>query len=380
MKTYILLKKFFKEKIGYIILLSIVIILGIILESINPYLFGKIIDNISKNKKMVMGRYFFWYTAILFSIQILGCFEKILGKSIVLNIVNRIKHTLFGCVVAMPYYKSQEFEQGELLNRIEFDASIIVDYYMDFVSSIFMIIGNFFISLYFLMKISNILTLISVVLISLMYTAVRSGLQYAGKKAAKESCVTQMLMPSRIENDLVYAVGEERLGRSIVRGGSSGIDCSRSKMSARTGIGKLTAEYQVVIPVPLFGIAPVKCSEKMKIKAWSGYEREGWMDTGNDTVYVTETGLVYHKDYHCSHLDLSIRMTHLELVEGLRNENGGKYYPCEHCVKGNGGNIYITNSGDRYHSSLSCSGLKRTIYAIPISEAAGKGACSRCGQ
>ena len=22
---------------------------------------------------------------------------------------------------------------------------------------------------------------------------------------------------------------------------------------------------------------------------------EGWMDTGNDTVYVTETGLVYHK-------------------------------------------------------------------------------------
>ena len=192
--------------------------------------------------------------------------------------------------------------------------------------------------------------------------------------------MTQMLMPSRIENDLVYAVGEERLGRSIVRGGSSGIDCSRSKMSARTGISKLTAEYQVVIPVPLFGIAPVKCSETMKIKAWSGYEREGWMDTGNDTVYVTETGLVYHKDYHCSHLDLSIRMTHLELVEGLRNENGGKYYPCEHCVKGNGGNIYITNSGDRYHSSLSCSGLKRTIYAIPISEAAGKGACSRCGQ
>ena len=63
-----------------------------------------------------------------------------------------------------------------------------------------------------------------------VHTAVRSGLQYAEKKAAKESCVTQMLMPSRIENDLVYAVGEERLGRSIVRGGShSGAaiwDCS----------------------------------------------------------------------------------------------------------------------------------------------------------
>lgn len=35
-----------------------------------------------------------------------------------------------------------------------------------------------------------------------VHTTVRSGLQYAGKKAAKESCVTQMLMPSRIENVL----------------------------------------------------------------------------------------------------------------------------------------------------------------------------------
>lgn len=225
-----------------------------------------------------------------------------------------------------------------------------------------------------------IVTLLYLLEMMAVHTAVRSGLQYAGKRVVKESCMTQTVMPSRIERDLVYAAGEERLGRSIVEGGSSGIDCSGSRMSVRTGIGKLTAEYRVKIPVPLFGIAPVKCNETMKIKAWSGYEKEGMADRENDTVYVTETGLVYHRDYHCSHLDLSIQMTQKETVPGLRNENGGKYYPCEHCVKENTGNVYITNSGDRYHSSLTCSGLKRTIYAIPISEAAGKGACSRCGQ
>ena len=139
--------------------------------------------------------------------------------------------------------------------------------------------------------------------------------------------------------------------RSIIAGGSRGMDCSASRMSVRTGIGTLNAEYQVKIPVPVFGIRPVKCRETMKIKAWSGYEKEGLSDMGNDTVYVTENGLVYHKDYHC-----------------------------EHCMKGNAGTIYITNFGDRYHSSLSCSGLKRTIYAIPVSEAAGKGACSKCGR
>lgn len=158
------------------------------------------------------------------------------------------------------------------------------------------------------------------------------------------------------------------------------MDCSASRMSVRTGIGTLNAEYQVKIPVPVFGIRPVKCRETMKIKAWSGYEKEGLSDMGKDTVYVTENGLVYHKDYHCSYLDLSIRMTHMGTVSDLRNESGGRYYPCEHCMKGNAGTIYITNFGDRYHSSLSCSGLKRTIYAIPVSEAAGKGACSKCGR
>ena len=118
-------------------------------------------------------------SAILVAIMLfvfLGVKELVLGT---MSMEERVRsqqgvaiQTYMYILLFMPYYKSQEFEQGELLNRIEFDASIIVDYYMDFVSSIFMIIGNFFISLYFLMKISNILTLISVVLISLMYARI----------------------------------------------------------------------------------------------------------------------------------------------------------------------------------------------------------------
>ena len=90
--------------------------------------------------------------------------------------------------------------------------------------------------------------------------------------------------------------------------------------------------------------------------------------------------LVYHRDYHCTHLELSIHMVLQSEIESLRNEGGGKYHPCQHCIKGAGGGVYITDTGDRYHSSLSCSGLKRTIYAVPLSEVAGKGACSRCGK
>lgn len=90
---------------------------------------------------------------------------------------------------------------------------------------------------------------------------------------------------------------------------------------------------------------------------------------------------MYHKDYHCKYLDLSIHMVSAAELETLRNESGGKYYPCERCgQKPQGWGVYITNTGNRYHTSISCSGLKRKIYAVPISETTGKEACSKCGR
>ncbi len=223
--------------------------------------------------------------------------------------------------------------------------------------------------------------------VSLMYllelmavrTSVRAGLQAAGKQAAQDTCAAAVLIPSQLEKDIVHAVGAERLERSIVVGGSAGIHCESSYMSPVTGIGRITAVYQVKLPVPMFGVPPISCTETMRIKAWTGYEKEGFGNSDDETVYITETGVVYHKDYQCTYLKLSIRAVQTSQVETLRNTSGGKYYPCEHCSRGVSGAVYITDNGDRYHSSLSCSGLKRTVYAVPLSEAVGKGMCSRCG-
>lgn len=221
------------------------------------------------------------------------------------------------------------------------------------------------VSLLFLMEIMSI------------QTAVRSGLQYAGKLAAEEAYPTSVLRPGKVERDVTAAIGADRLGRSLVEGG---IDCSRSRMSLRTGVAELSAVYHVRVPLPIFRIPLLEYEETMRVKGWTGYDRTGFGTENEETVYVTETGLVYHKDYHCPHLELSIRMVSLSDVAGLRNESGGKYHACEHCGAESAGGVYITDTGDRYHSSLSCSGLKRTVYAVPVSEVVGKGACSRCGK
>lgn len=211
-------------------------------------------------------------------------------------------------------------------------------------------------------------------------TSVRCGLQYAGKIAAGEAYIVTAVMPSQLEKDVIHAIGADRLERSIILGGCNGIRCDESRVSLRTGIGKLTASYQIRLPVLLFKVPPIEYREEIRIKVWSGYEKEGFLTDDEETVYITETGLVYHRDYHCTHLELSIRMVSSAELESLRNNSGGRYYPCGQCVRLGKNGVYITNTGDRYHSSLSCSGLKRTIYAVPVSEAVGRRACSRCGK
>ena len=211
-------------------------------------------------------------------------------------------------------------------------------------------------------------------------TSIRSGLTYASKIIMEESYPLAMLDPGDVEEYVVNAIGAEKLERSIVTGGSTGIDCTDSNMSVRTGIGTLVAEYKVQIPVPFFYIDGIERRDSLRMKAWTGYEKEFFGTTNEETVYVTETGVVYHKNYHCTYLDLSIQMVAAEQIESLRNVDGGKYYACRICGGGSSRQVYITTSGDKYHGSLSCSGLKRTVYAIPISEAIGKGACIRCSR
>lgn len=223
------------------------------------------------------------------------------------------------------------------------------------------------------------LCLIYLLEIMAVQTSVRSGLQYAAKSVMSDSYPLAVIRPGDIEAYVVDEIGVERLERSIIAGGSSGIDCSGSKMSVRTGIGNLEAVYTIKLPVPMFRVEGMKCKESLRIKAWVGYEKEFFGSEKEDTVYITDTGIVYHRDYHCTYLELSIQMVTREAVESLRNESGGKYHPCILCG-GNGNPVYITDTGNRYHGSLSCSGLKRTVYAVPLSEAAGKGACVRCAR
>ena len=100
-----------------------------------------------------------------------------------------------------------------------------------------------------------------------------------------------------------------------------------------------------------------------------------------DYVYVTDYGVVYHRSLSCPHLNLHIRAGTLAVIEGERNDSGGKYYPCEYCHPSpevRDVPYYYTTDGDRYHAEYHCLALKRTIRQVPLSQV-NLPPCSSCG-
>lgn len=118
------------------------------------------------------------------------------------------------------------------------------------------------------------------------------------------------------------------------------------------------------------------------IRKWTGYDVTSAGETKDEDeyVYITECGTVYHRSRECSHLKISISVCNASDVSMKRNDYGQKYRPCERCASGNStGLVFITDKGDKYHNSANCSGLKRTIKTVKLSEVGGRGPCSVCG-
>ena len=145
----------------------------------------------------------------------------------------------------------------------------------------------------------------------------------------------------------------------------------------------LIAEYRIEPPVPLMGYRQRTMFNRMRTRAWTGYDGAvngiDSSETQEEIVYITPDGGVFHRSRACSYLKLSIAAASKSFLDTQRNQDGDKYYPCGECGRYCGSTVYITDYGNRYHATLGCSGLKRTVMAVPITETGSRGACSKCG-
>ncbi len=173
------------------------------------------------------------------------------------------------------------------------------------------------------------------------------------------------------------------IDKSCVSGGYSGLSYLGSHILAGDDIVDIVVDYKVHPIVSLIGFREFPVESRYYGHAWTGYDLSGGFNSGDieeEFVYITEHGEAYHRDIGCKYLNPSVRSVAFDELEGLRNKDQGRYYPCEYCAGSvAGGNVFVTNYGNRYHSTVNCLALKRKIYTVPISEVGGRHPCSACG-
>ena len=223
------------------------------------------------------------------------------------------------------------------------------------------------------------LALVNILEIMSIQTAVENALHSVGKEYAAEAYLKPHWSAEEMEEKMVAHIGEERLERSLIVDGSEGIDMSESKLQWGSSILDMCVKYQIKISIPFFTMYLPWQKQSIRVKGWTGYKGGLWNAELQEVVYVTDYGVVYHADRRCTYLDLSVREIGREQIAELRNQSGDKYNACIWCGGVIGSDkVYVTDYGEKYHSSLECSGLRRNVYEVPLSEVYGLGGCSKC--
>lgn len=170
-------------------------------------------------------------------------------------------------------------------------------------------------------------------------------------------------------------VNEEFLNQSCLLNGIDGVSFQNSRYDENSDSIKINVKYKIQIMLPFIGNYQLQMSAKTEQKSFTGYNH-----SSGEYVYVAESGKVFHTDRKCTYIALSIMKVY-DTAKYASGKSG--YTACERCTKyyeGVSSYFYITKYGKKYHTSLQCSSLKRTIQKVKLGEVKGLGQCLKCQQ
>ncbi len=175
--------------------------------------------------------------------------------------------------------------------------------------------------------------------------------------------------------------------KNCIEDGFSGISFLGSSLFDDEGYIQVIMQYKIQLPIwkDILPVFPV--IQRVRIRMFNGHTVPSTLKTETEDqedgeyVYITPNGSVYHTNANCSHIKISIQAVGSKTISFLFNSYGNSYRACELCidkVSSLPSTIYITESGDCYHSSRGCSGIKRTVTKVRLSEVGSRSECSRC--
>lgn len=177
-----------------------------------------------------------------------------------------------------------------------------------------------------------------------------------------------ILCDARLEKD--------EIPLQYIRGNILGLSYANSSVDGN--YINLTVDYSIVFPIKMFGNRQLHIQQHSVNRKWIGWDAAE-KSYAEGYVYVTEHGRVYHTKINCPHLKPKISAVGRSGIKDKRNRNGEKYKACHLCAKkGKKNVVFVTEYGNVYHNTLTCAGIKRTIYKRRIEEVGALPMCEKC--
>lgn len=228
----------------------------------------------------------------------------------------------------------------------------------------------------FLMTMVGLISFIQIINIDIK---IREVLYEEAKYVSCMSCSDE-----GVDGEYIYARVLDKLSlvskSYLIDNENGGIDISSSEY-VNPEILVLESKLHIKIPFMPSKNFRYTFTERAVTHMWTGYQYGlNGCDYRNEIVYITSGSEVYHRSIDCSHIRLSIHEANPDEIDLLRNNSGERYTNCNIChSKKTDMKMYITTDGNKFHNTLSCSGLKRTIRAVRLSSVNNRRACLRCG-
>ena len=141
------------------------IVLGAIIASIEPIIWGNIIDCLTVVRFHNLIQLLILFLGIQLFTFALGLLESYLGAKLDYEIESGIRRTVFDKALKIQCAELDQFDTGELVSRVTSDSGAIISFVIDFFTSIITILINIFAALFFALRISPQLSAISIAFI-----------------------------------------------------------------------------------------------------------------------------------------------------------------------------------------------------------------------
>ncbi|EGD46914.1 ABC transporter related protein [Ruminiclostridium papyrosolvens DSM 2782] len=164
-KYYIFYLQYFKTHSVKIIWLLLIIVIGVASSNITPIIYGKMIDVITTGNMSILKNHVILYFVITVFSLVVSIIENYMGQVVSFIVSSQVKTKIFNKIICMRVKNLDSYSVGELVSRLESDASTVVNYYIDVATSIALILFNFFISVYLVFSISSQLSIVSILFI-----------------------------------------------------------------------------------------------------------------------------------------------------------------------------------------------------------------------